>query len=335
MIYEMADAEVSRCVLVIDDSEIDRRIARVHLAKEGIELYESPDGASGLTMARKLRPDLILLDIRLPDWDGFETIRRLKNDPLTRTIPVIFLSGSTETKEKAKGLDLGAVDFVSKPFDPVELKARVRVALRTKYLIDLLDSRANLDGLTGLGNRHAFEERIDQIRRIARERNIPITILMADLDHFKLFNDRYGHGTGDEVLRQAAALLRESSQALDFAGRYGGEEFVVIAPERTPTGSLMMAERFRRTVSQNRITMHGSALPSISVSIGVAWTFEPGAMSPATLIELADKALYQAKASGRNCVWYWDEALSACRPAVRREGLQAQESPEAPALHEA
>ncbi len=309
--------EYTRRVLIVDDSELDRRIARTHLVREDLEVLEAGNGEQGIASAALAKPDLILLDLRMPSMDGFETIKRLKNNPLTFSIPVIFLSCTHQTREKAEGLDLGAVDFVSKPFDPIELRARVRVALRTKFLQNLLEQRVHVDGLTGLGNRHAFEERLALEWKRCRQRNSPLTLMLSDIDNFKKVNDALGHGTGDEILRQAAAALRDSASGFDFVGRYGGEEFIVIAPERMPMGAVVMAERFRRRVAQMKLSLHEDPHPGVTVSVGLASTRDPRSKTPEALLRLADQALYQAKEFGRNAVWYWDEERSEFQPSMR------------------
>ena len=190
----------SRRVLLIENSPSDRQLLRNWLNAEMIETYEAVDIITALSACQKYLPNLILLQLRLNTWDGYEVIRRLKDDPRTRSIPVIFLAASALTAEKAKGIDMGAVDFVSKPFDSVELLARVNSALRTKALLDLLESRAHLDGLTELGNRFALQDTLPLEVAACRQKDAPLSVMIADIDHFKKVNDHYGHAAGDEVL---------------------------------------------------------------------------------------------------------------------------------------
>lgn len=288
-------------ILVIDDSKIERFLLRERIEAENFELIEASSGSEGLAQARAERPDLILLDLGLPGWDGFETLKRLKDDPLTRSIPIIFLSGAATTVEKARGLDLGAVDFVTKPFDPIELRARVRAALRMKHLQDQLEEQAHLDGLTGLGNRHAMQDRLAAEWAACRRRGSPLALLIADLDHFKRINDEHGHSAGDEVLRRVAQTLRSSVRASDLVARYGGEEFVVIAPECDLSGALILAERFRANLAALRVVVGGRVL-TLTTSIGVATAFDPRPIDVRQLLLDADRALYQAKHAGRNMV---------------------------------
>src|SRR5688500_2135270 len=217
-------------LLVIDDSMPIHMLVRARLNDEPIEMLSAYDGESGLTMAGEQLPDLILLDVDMPHPDGFEVCRRLKAEPRTNIIPVVFLTAASSTEEKIRGLNLGAVDYVTKPFEPAELRARVRASLRTKYLMDLLAKRAQIDGLTGLFNRAFFEHRLlaemAQSRRVGRA----LACIMADVDHFKSINDQFGHPMGDEVLRAVANLFLEQCRTEDIVCRYGGEEFVVLMP---------------------------------------------------------------------------------------------------------
>jgi two-component system, cell cycle response regulator len=296
----------SRRVLLIENAPSDRHLLRTWLASEMIETYEACDIITALAGCQTYQPNLILLQLRLPTWDGYEVIRRLKNDPKTRSIPVIFLSASATTAEKAKGIDMGAVDFVSKPFDSVELLARVNSALRTKALLDLLDQRAHLDGLTELGNRFALQDELPQQLAGCRDKGRPLSVLMTDLDRFKRINDQFGHAAGDEVLRRMAMMLRNTSRSGDFLARYGGEEFVVICPQCGPCQALATAERLRETLAEQKIYFR-NALIQMTTSVGVAH-LDPAeeSVSVAELLERADRALYRAKAAGRNAVWYWD-----------------------------
>ncbi len=310
----VSTADVTRRVLLIENSVADRRVLRNWLATDHIEVHEATDLLTGLAACSKFHPDLILLELRLPGLDGFETIRRLKDNPLTRSIPVIFLSAATST-EKAKGLDLGAVDFVSKPFEPMELRARVRAALRTKYFQDLLESQAHLDGLTGLGNRRALENHLPIAWESCRRSGTPLSILIADLDRFKKINDTYGHAAGDEVLRRAALTLRNSVRAGEFVARYGGEELVVVASHCDQAGAILIAERFRNGLAGLTIPFNQHMI-SVTSSVGVAVASHPHELGIKEVVERTDQALYEAKSSGRNAVWVWDSTQT--RPVAAR-----------------
>jgi two-component system cell cycle response regulator len=297
--------EPNRRVLLVEHSPADRWQLRNWLGSERIEVYDAMDIITGLGACPKFQPKLILLQLRLPTWDGFEMIRRLKNDQQTRSIPVIFIADSATTSEKAKGIDLGAVDFVSKPYDPVELMARVHSALRTKAYLDLLEQRAHIDGLTELGNRFALHDQLPLLWESCRRNNKPLAVFLADLDHFKRVNDQHGHAAGDEVLRQAAMILRNSVRENDFVARYGGEEFVVVAPDCDREGALAIADRFRCTMAERRIALR-SASVQVTSSVGVAPVTDLTQGAPLDVINHADQALYRAKSAGRNTIWVWD-----------------------------
>jgi diguanylate cyclase (GGDEF)-like protein len=304
----------SRRVLVIDDSPLCRRVVRSILAPDQVELFEAATGMQGFALAQTLVPSLVLLDLMLPGWDGFETLRHFKEDPRTREIPIIFLSARATSAEKAKGLDLGAVDFLSKPFEAIELRARMRAALRMRDLQDLLEQRAHYDGLTGLGNRVALEERLATSWEQCRRRAAPLAVLIADLDHFKRINDRHGHGAGDEILRRTAAILRDVARSGDFVARYGGEEFVVVTPDCDLDGGVALAERFRQRLSWTSSVSHDPGA-NVTTSVGVAASNDLACLTPDGLLWRADQALYQAKAAGRDAVWSWDPALEGPAPS--------------------
>lgn len=285
-------------VLVIDDSEAIHALLRARLSPEPIVLHFAGGGDEGLRRAAELLPDLILLDVDMPAPDGFEVCRRLKSDPRTQAIPVVFLSGATSTEEKIKGLELGATDYVTKPFDAAELRARVRASLRTKYLLDLLSRKAMIDGLTGLWNRTYFESRLNGELSLARRARQPLACVMLDLDHFKQINDEYGHPFGDEVLRGVGQLLGETCRAEDVVCRYGGEEFIVLAPNTAASAATELAERIRAALESFVWTCRGKQV-KITASLGVA---DLRNAPPPSILELADAALYQAKHAGRNRV---------------------------------
>ena len=316
MIPNGSIAVPSRRVLLIENSPSDRQLLRTWLASEMIETHEAVDIITGLASCQKVLPNLVLLQLRLHTYDGFEVIRKLKEDPRTRSIPVIFLSTSALTNEKAKGIDMGAVDFISKPFDSVELLARVNSALRTKALLDLLEQRAHLDGLTELGNRFALQDALPMQLADCRKKGVPVSVMVADLDHFKRVNDQYGHAAGDEVLRRMAMMIRTHSRPGDFLARYGGEEFVVICPNSDLAAALETAERMRKGVAELKASFRNHLI-QVTSSFGVTAIAPDGGPEPvaAEVFEQADQSLYRAKSSGRNSVWYWDQSSKSPAPA--------------------
>jgi two-component system, cell cycle response regulator len=286
-------------LLIIDDSEDSLEVAKIRLAREGLDIVCADGGIPGLAMARRERPDLILLDLEMPDLCGFDVCRALKADMDLCMIPVLFLSGSTTAEDKVRGLDLGAIDYVTKPFDAFELRARVRAALRTKHLQDLLIEHAHIDPLTGLPNRRALMERLQsEWARFQRYRG-KLSLIMADIDHFKQVNDTYGHHIGDKMLQEAAQIIAKQCRKNDFPCRYGGEEFVVICPDEPGVGAACLAERCRQEVAKVRIVAQDKSV-QITASFGVADASDLPTQE--SLLKLADDALYQAKNAGRNTV---------------------------------
>ncbi len=289
---------MSQRVLVIDDSQSIHALVRARLAHEAVELAGATNGLTGLRAALESPPDLILLDVDLPDIDGFEVCRRLKSSSATVNVPIIFLTGASSTDEKIKGLELGAVDYVTKPFDPAELRARVRSSLRSKYLFDLLARKAMIDGLTGLSNRSYFDRRMSEEVARARRIGTALSCILADVDHFKSFNDRFGHLFGDELLRRIATALTDTVREEDVVCRYGGEEFAIISPNCGGDGATSLAERLRSAVACCTLSCREEPV-NVTASFGVAGSDD---IPFDQLVEQADAALYRAKRSGRNRV---------------------------------
>ncbi|MDG2021467.1 MAG: diguanylate cyclase [Phycisphaerales bacterium] len=287
-------------VLAIDDSDLVHRLLRARLRHERIDLHSVLTADEGIAAAKQLQPEVILLDIDLEDLDGFEVLARLKADPITRDIAVIFVSASNETMDRVRGLDLGAVDFVGKPFDVGELKARVRSALRMQRLVKMLAQRAQLDGLTGLWNRAYLDDRLEAETASAIRYGNPLSLVLCDLDRFKSLNDSHGHPFGDEVLERAASILG-SGRSPDVACRYGGEEFALIAPGTDLKETMEVADRHRARIAE--IQWPDRPGVRISASFGVAdLTCVSGTPTPEKLIAAADQALYEAKKAGRDQV---------------------------------
>lgn len=285
-------------ILVIDDSSDIHALVKVRLGKEKFIISCASDGTCGMAAAREFRPDLILLDIDMPGRDGFDVCADLKADSMTRDIPIIFLSGATSTKDKIRGLELGASDYVTKPFDPAELQARVRASLRTRQLVELLAKKAMIDGLTGLWNRTYLDAHVTIELSSARRSDEPLSCIMADVDHFKAINDTYGHSFGDDVLRAIAAVFAENCRTEDILCRYGGEEFTILLPNTPLDKAGDFAERLRLAVEARQF-FYRNAPVNFTCSFGVANLRDS---IPPSIIELADQALYSAKHSGRNCV---------------------------------
>ena len=286
-------------ILIVDDDPAALAISRAHLRKELLEVVCAEGGQAGVDEARRHRPDLILLDVDMPGMSGFEVLETLKNDPDLRMIPVIFLTGLGAAESLECGLDMGASDYVRKPFEGVELRARVRCALRMKHLQDMLAKQVNVDELTEILNRRGFLERLEQEwARVQRYGGV-FAIVIGDVDHFKRINDSYGHPTGDRLLRQVAHVLASTCRQSDILGRYGGDEFVALFPNHTAGTAVGGAERFRRSIEAIRLSVPTGVEP-VTASFGVADS--RGHRSAENIIQEADKALYAAKQANRNCV---------------------------------
>jgi diguanylate cyclase (GGDEF)-like protein len=303
---------MSQCVLAIDDSPEVHRLLDVRLRPERLVLHHAVDAEQGLAMAHDIHPDLILLDVDMPLITGFEVCQRLKLDPITAQIPVIFLTGAAEVYTKVQGFDLGAVDYVTKPFEPAELRARVRAALRTKRYHDILAARSHIDGLTGIWNRSYFDQRMTEECSAACRYARTVSLILLDLDSFKKLNDSHGHPFGDQVLQTLGELFNSFLRATDAPCRYGGEEFAVILTETDLEGARLTAERMRRDLFEAPFHPKEGRV-HVTASLGVACSsiFEKGSVTVAGMVDAADGALYRAKLEGRNRVCVATEAPPA------------------------
>lgn len=286
-------------LLAIDDSTMIHRLLKARLKSERLEIHCATSGAAGLETARALLPEVILLDVDMPDVDGYTVLAQLKADPHTHDIPVIFLSGSCATADKIRGIEQGAIDFVTKPFDIGELKARVRSALRIRLLISMLAQRAQIDGLTGLWNRAHFDERLQEEITIGLRHGHSLALILCDLDRFKSVNDTYGHPFGDQVLEEFAKILNQG-RAGDIACRYGGEEFAVILPRADAGEAAAVADRFRESI-KTRCWIEANTLV-VTASFGVTDLSLSTETTAKSMLECADEALYAAKQNGRDRV---------------------------------
>jgi len=296
----MSDEAPSPRLLAIDDSELIHRLLQVRLQGERLELHGALSAQEGLQKARELMPEVILLDIELDTMDGFEVLAHLKSDPKTQDIAVIFISAVSDTMDRVRGLDLGAVDFIAKPFEVAELKARVRSALRMQHLVKMLEHRAQIDSLSGLWNRRYFDQRLQQEWSEARRHGRSLSLIMCDVDRFKRLNDQFGHPFGDQVIERVAQIL-SGGRGSDITCRYGGEEFGVILPSTAADRALEVAERHRVAIESHTWSGHDDVI--VTSSFGVADLKSlPTDAGMEQLVQAADMALYRAKQSGRNRV---------------------------------
>lgn len=277
-------------ILIVDDSSLVRKTLRRHLASQGFELAEAEDGEQALEMIASFHPDLVILDVMMPKIDGFEVARRVKADPRLHHLYIIMLTAKRESEDEIGGLDVGADDYVTKPFNADTLMARIRRGLN----VSQERAAGVLDGLTRLYNRRVFDISLAQEQARSQRTGSPLCFVMADIDHFKVVNDTYGHPAGDEVLRELAGLLRQGSRNMDIPVRLGGEEFGLLLPGTSLEDAARIAERLRAAVEAHKFP----GIDGLTISLGVA--LYRGAGSDIALD--ADQAMYRAKQNGRNRV---------------------------------
>lgn len=288
-------------ILLVDDAPTNIQMLNETL-KDGYHLFFATNGRDALRIASESVPDLILLDVIMPDMDGYEVCRTLKTDPILRNVPIIFITAMNQQEDEAIGLELGAVDYITKPFNPTIVRLRIRNQIELKRQRDLLTRLSHLDGLTGIPNRRALDEALEREWRRGTRSLRPLSLLMIDIDHFKAYNDSCGHLLGDDCLRAFAQSLKVPlGRAADFVGRYGGEEFLAILPETDEAGAQIVANEILEGIAQLAIPHPASPLgPIVTASIGVATSVANREYEYTRLLQEADKALYQAKQEGRN-----------------------------------
>ncbi|OOV87804.1 hypothetical protein BTA35_0207325 [Oceanospirillum linum] len=299
----LAELNQKQTVLIVDDVPANVKVL-ASLLKDEYVVQVANSGQKALSITQGDHPpDLVLLDIMMPDIDGYDVCRQLKANPRTSRIPIIFISALDEVSDEAKGLQLGAVDYIAKPYHPDIVKARVRSHMILKQKSDMLEEMSNIDGLTQVANRRYLDTKLStEVRRLQRSHK-PLGLVMLDIDHFKSFNDNYGHGKGDECLvKVASALRRVVNRPGDIFARYGGEEFIAILPETDPAGVRQIAEEMRKAVESMAVTHEFSPVADVvTVSLGgfsKCITNESAEM----LLAQVDQALYRAKKQGRNQV---------------------------------
>ncbi|MBF0371215.1 MAG: diguanylate cyclase [Magnetococcales bacterium] len=299
----MAESSSAR-ILIVDDMPINIKVLSDHL-KPYYQILVATNGPKALQIANDTPPpDMVLLDIMMPEMDGYEVCRQLKENPATKEIPIIFVTALTETEDETRGLEMGAVDYITKPFQPAIIRARIHNHLALKRKVDLLESMAFLDGLTEIPNRRFFDHAFEREWKGAVRESTSLSLMILDIDFFKKVNDTHGHAAGDECLKQVAASLAKVIQRPeDILVRMGGEEFGVLLPNTAGPAARRLAEQMRANVEATRIQpIFSEAVLQVTISIGVATIFPDKASNSKLLFETADAALYESKEGGRNRV---------------------------------
>ncbi|MGB1580556.1 MAG: diguanylate cyclase domain-containing protein [Nevskiales bacterium] len=297
-------AKVQRSkLLIVDDQPVNIQ-ALYQIFKDEHEVFMATNGEQALAEARGKQPDLILLDIVMPGMDGLQVCKALKSDPATQSIPVIFVTSQDDPNDEARGLACGAVDFISKPISPPVVQARAHTHLLLKQQSDLLRKMAYIDGLTGVANRRKFNEQIEIDWRAAQRAHSSLGAIILDIDHFKLYNDHYGHQAGDACIAAIAqALHAQLGRPRDLLARYGGEEFACLLPDTEPEGVKRKAEEFLNAVRELKLPHAVSPTADrVTISLGVAAMIPQTEGASHELLKLADDRLYEAKEAGRNQV---------------------------------
>jgi diguanylate cyclase (GGDEF)-like protein len=313
--------ESKKRLLVVDDHEDNVEVLKARLEARGYEVKGANDGQAALDTIEHWVPDLVLLDVMMPKVDGLEVVRRIKANDALPFIPVIMQTALDSTERMVAGFEAGADDYVTKPINFAELEARVKSLLRIKALQEALAEREKelsemndkllymslTDGLTGIDNRRALEQKLHDMFEHSYRLHEPISCVMCDIDHFKKVNDTYGHQVGDEVLKQFAAILKGEAREIDRAGRYGGEEFLLLLPGTVLDSAVTFAERLRQRVAEHTFSYDGGTLQR-TMSCGVAAWPHPRVADAEAMLRSADDALYVAKELGRNRVVRFDSA---------------------------
>lgn len=306
---EITPASPPPLILIADDDKITRMVLRQALEQEGYQVVEAIDGESCLAIFSRLRPDVVLLDAIMPIMDGFVCCARLQQLQGATQTPVLMITGLEDQDSVDQAFTAGAVDYITKPIHWAVLRQRVRRLIQQVRLYRQLEEAnsklqrlATVDGLTQIANRRRFDEYLDHEWQRMRREQLPLSLILGDLDCFKLYNDTYGHQAGDDCLRQVAQVMQMAAKrAIDLSARYGGEEFAVILPHTDQLGAIQVADDIRVGVKGLEIAHASSKVTQVvTVSLGVATTIPSSDSSPEMLIMAADQALYQAKAAGRD-----------------------------------
>ena len=297
-------------VLVIEDHPDQRDLLAIVLRREGYRVVTAANGLEALEKLETEHVQIALSDIMMPKMDGFELIKRVRGNPGLKSLYLILITARIQEGDRVRGLDLGADDYITKPFSFSELLARIRVGSRVVQYQKHLEYQTQIDSLTGLFNRRAFEKKIDEEFERSKRYHNPLSVLLLDIDNFKSINDTYGHHGGDAALVRIAETFREKTRQSDFPSRYGGEEFVLILPETDEVNAFQVASKIHDAIRE--CSFGTTARPfEITVSIGVSSTSARFYSDWRQLVNDADRALYQAKNSGKNRVETWQPEQKA------------------------
>ncbi|WP_324770076.1 diguanylate cyclase [Pokkaliibacter plantistimulans] len=295
-------------VLIVDDEKSNLKILS-DLLRDDVRVILAKSGEQAIAKAEQYRPDLVLLDIVMPKMNGFDVIQHLKQQASTSTIPVIFVSALGDTDNEVRGFDLGACDYIQKPFQSSLVRARVKLHLQLAKQRLLLEKLANIDPLTAIANRRKFSDKLQLEWTRCQHDDRPLSLVMIDIDYFKQFNDRYGHAAGDEALSKVAqALEGQLERSTDFVARYGGEEFVLVLPDTDQHDAQEVVERCRAAVAALKIRHETAGGEFLTISLGGATCSGRDGEAHEQLLQRADAMLYQAKQQGRDCV-VWEEEV--------------------------
>lgn len=301
----MLEEDAKFRILVVEDSLLNQHVIYTILHDKYI-LAKALTAKEAFDTIPKFKPHLILLDIILPDTDGFQVLEKLKNMEENRNIPVIIITGMDDDESEERGLMLGAVDYIRKPFKHGIVGARVHTQIQIIKHMQTIERLGMLDSLTDISNRRAFDIQLKCEWNHALKEKTVLSMIMMDIDDFKSYNDQFGHPQGDLILQSIAGILKaETKHSSNMVFRYGGEEFVIILPTAGMIGAVYLAERIRRCVEGTKIRgFFSDAITHVTISIGVAAMIPTEAGQTYSLVEQADQKLYQAKHDGRNCVRY-------------------------------
>lgn len=286
-------------ILVVDDTKTNINIV-MELLDNSYDMIACRDGKTAIDMIYEDKPDLILLDIVMPDMDGFEVCRRLKLNKDTKDIPIIFITAKTDERSIEIAYDLGGSDYVTKPFRPKELQARVKRELEVKKLQNELTLLASTDTMTKLYNRRYFTTVSEHIVNLAKRDKKDLCLIMIDIDDFKNINDTYGHKIGDEVIIKFAEILQKEQRKSDISCRFGGEEFVLLLPETEVKNAQIVAEKLRVKTQEIKMIFDSKGILNFTISLGISSVLLKEEVNIEKALQRADEALYKAKRSGKN-----------------------------------